>query len=1200
MIKRKDFKILSDIHDISLDETKIIELSPGTTIGPKVGSSRRYEIITLLGTGCIGCVYLVKDHESSGKLFVLKIIIPHHLNTQAKVDKFISLINDLYQLEHENYIEIIDLWKQKKLYFFVMEHIEGAALSDWLQQQKNTGKYVSIVDACKMVLQLCEVVKYFHETRAHRLLHPNNILIGEGDDICLKIGDLGLEELLNDSAWERLSIHENYQNYLSPESGSSSADGRLCDIYALGSILYEILTFQSYEEHIRLSSIRYDIPPGLDDIITKATRINPAERYRDIDALILALNTFQKSMVARKAKTLRYKESEVREKEKLNEASQILGAIVQKYKQKEKEKQKDEPQADEEQMASKFEEINAALKTKHEHFQIVETSRQKSPQPNNVEKVQNSEDELLELSKQIQTTPEENHMEKLFAEETTKREALSDIGPLEAIPVDPEEFPENEEKEKPQAEKKEESEEPLLGKPKKLKLKRYFPGAKSTGTNIKKISEEDREKRHITKKKLISSIQEQKEQNIADDFAHAQSILEKAKEEEQEQENTAAENTADTNATENTEEISSAESGDEIATTNKNKLKKYSLPSGNKKKRFKVTIDYKKDLESLGAPKKVGFSGAEQSEDNDAGENLKDAAENTEENTVGASTDSDGKSDTVDSESSQESATEDSKTSREAVWEQETQIDRKVERASEILDEPDEKQSLEQHGLDLEDLAQSDSTSEVNSTEESGESEAVEDEPEEESESVEEDESASDESESMEDESEAEESESEEKSESVEEGTSESDESEPVEDELEEKSESAKEDESESDESELVEDEPKAEESKPEEKSESVEEGESESDEPEPVEDEPQAEESVPEETVSDEATEEKQSQLEEENESKESVSSESEVTLSEPEDKDESAGKADEQDDSEVENEIQQVLNEGDELAMDNLFEEAIYKWMQVAHLIDPVEIEERLMQVIDMAVEIAQDHLDSDEIWEAKKLLDQVIEHNQDDFVQSLYDEINGKLDNREQEFQEAIGQVNNHIQKKQYQAAIDILNTIRDSFPEHSEVLDEQIVKVESAQRQIVADEEEYMQLMYTAKLLEDKENFQEALQTLEKIHQKQNVWRCPVTDISSDIERVSKMVASMQPSNKANQILTQIENLITQNKWKEAHEAFENPIFNRKLLPKVEKRIAEKKKKLAELQQQRKKKLATMVTLGVTCLVVVAVLVYTFAL
>ena len=284
----------------------------------------------------------------------------------------------------------------------------------------------------------------------------------------------------------------------------------------------------------------------------------------------------------------------------------------------------------------------------------------------------------------------------------------------------------------------------------------------------------------------------------------------------------------------------------------------------------------------------------------------------------------------------------------------------------------------------------------------------------------------------------------------------------------------------------------------------------------------------------------------------------------------------------------------------MDNLFEEAIYKWMQVAHLIDPVEIEERLMQVIDMAVEIAQEHLDGDEIWEAKKLLDQVIEHNQDDFVQSLYEEINAKLDNREQEFQEAIGQVNNHIQKKQYQAAIGILNTIRESFPEHGSVLDAQIVKVESAQRQIVADEEEYMQLMYTAKLLEDKENYQESLQTFEKIRQKQNSWQCPVTDISKDIERVSKMVASMQPSNKANQILTQIENLISQNKWKEANEAFENPIFNRKLLPKVEKRIAEKKKKIAELEQQHKKKVATTITLGVSCLVAAAILVYVFIL
>lgn len=279
MGKQKDFHILAKIHNTPLEEAQLIYLEPGNRLGPH----NRYEIIDLLGIGSIGAVYLVKDSEAQEALLALKMLLPYMLlASEEKLAQFIEYLAILQEIENPNILKIKDFWKQNSLYFYTTEYVEGPSWSEWLQDQQRTKQDITWQQASQIMLQLCEGLETLHKHSAHNLLHPNNLLFANSRQ--LKICDFGCYYLQGRRFWREASILLEREVYQAPEYTKESVplDVR-GDIYTLGILLYEILTYTtpaSREE--KLSTIRRDIPLAFDGLLHSALQEDPEKRPKNI------------------------------------------------------------------------------------------------------------------------------------------------------------------------------------------------------------------------------------------------------------------------------------------------------------------------------------------------------------------------------------------------------------------------------------------------------------------------------------------------------------------------------------------------------------------------------------------------------------------------------------------------------------------------------------------------------------------------------------------------------------------------------------------------------------------------------------------------------------------------------------------------------------------------------------------------------
>ena len=308
MAKRKDFKILANINNIPIEEAELVYLEPGNRLGP----NNRYEIIKLIGTGTIGAVYLAIDYEEKQSLLALKMILPHLLEDEAKLDSFIENITELQYLNHSSVAVIYDFWKQNILYFYTMEHIEGPTLEEWMAQRQQQGEAISPQQAHKIIDQICSGLAVLHNTGGHCLLHANNILVAKdekSEQIEVKICDFGLYHLQPGSFWWQASCHFDSQSYFAPEMQETgdSLTGQ-SDIFSLAVLLYRLLTWHNPSPEYRsLKSLRSGLPEALDDVLQKALQPKPESRHSDVQSfaqhLAIVLEDVDSSVTGRLTRT---------------------------------------------------------------------------------------------------------------------------------------------------------------------------------------------------------------------------------------------------------------------------------------------------------------------------------------------------------------------------------------------------------------------------------------------------------------------------------------------------------------------------------------------------------------------------------------------------------------------------------------------------------------------------------------------------------------------------------------------------------------------------------------------------------------------------------------------------------------------------------------------------------------------------------
>jgi serine/threonine protein kinase len=224
-------------------EEPVAELIARRVVSPPVnpgqlGSLDRFQILEHLGEGGMGVVLLARD-PNSGQKVAIKLVKPDLVANQQIVARFLREARHLQQLKHENVVEVLEISDRPQGPYFVMPYFEKGSLANRIAQGKSLDREFTLQTA----LQLAEGLRFAHRRGiVHRDLKPANILLAADGKVC--IADFGLaREMANESIVDPdLPRIEGTLSYMSPQVADGAAPDYRGDIYALGAVLYEMLT----------------------------------------------------------------------------------------------------------------------------------------------------------------------------------------------------------------------------------------------------------------------------------------------------------------------------------------------------------------------------------------------------------------------------------------------------------------------------------------------------------------------------------------------------------------------------------------------------------------------------------------------------------------------------------------------------------------------------------------------------------------------------------------------------------------------------------------------------------------------------------------------------------------------------------------------------------------------------------------------
>ena len=271
-------------------EDRLVELTPGTTIG-------RFTVEDLLGTGGAGAVYRVR-HEVLDRSFALKLV--HHPNHH---DRLLREGRLQASLSHPNVLGVVDVLEVDDGVALVLEFVDGPSLDAFLERRRPT-----LAQARALGDGILRGVAAAHAAGlVHRDLKPHNVLLATVDgEIVPKVADFGLVKQL-DGALPQLTATGQIMGtpcYMAPEQfhgGSAAADAR-SDIFALGAVLYELLTGQrafpgdplqrvfgeeTAHPHRPIEELAPDAPAAMREAVLRALSVDPAARPSSCEELRL-------------------------------------------------------------------------------------------------------------------------------------------------------------------------------------------------------------------------------------------------------------------------------------------------------------------------------------------------------------------------------------------------------------------------------------------------------------------------------------------------------------------------------------------------------------------------------------------------------------------------------------------------------------------------------------------------------------------------------------------------------------------------------------------------------------------------------------------------------------------------------------------------------------------------------------------------
>jgi eukaryotic-like serine/threonine-protein kinase len=208
-------------------------LAPGTLL------AGRYRIVSMLGMGGMGIVYRAHDEELGVEVAV-KVLRPELAEDPQWHERFRRELVLGRQVTHRNVVRIHDIGESDGLRFITMDFVEGRSLQAVLDQSPGG---LPPERALRIACQLADALQHAHDAGVvHRDLKPGNVLLAPDDTAY--ITDFGVARSLRQAGVTQAGAIVGTPDYLSPEQASGGTVDARSDLYALGILLYEMLTGQ--------------------------------------------------------------------------------------------------------------------------------------------------------------------------------------------------------------------------------------------------------------------------------------------------------------------------------------------------------------------------------------------------------------------------------------------------------------------------------------------------------------------------------------------------------------------------------------------------------------------------------------------------------------------------------------------------------------------------------------------------------------------------------------------------------------------------------------------------------------------------------------------------------------------------------------------------------------------------------------------
>ena len=268
----------------------------------------RYEVLRPLGHGGMAELLLARKLGEQGfqKLVVIKRILPHLAEEPTYVRLFLDEARLVGCLDHPNIVQLHDAGKIDGGWSITMEYVAGWELHTILERCAQRGAAIPIEHAVRIAHDVASALHHAHECRGfdgkplhivHRDVSPANIMVSREGSV--KLLDFGIAKAATSTMRTRTGAVKGTAGYLSPEQVRGLRADRRSDIYALGIVLWELVTgrplyadieianaAQLFDRPVRAASgLRADCPRELDAIISRALAREPEERYANAEEL---------------------------------------------------------------------------------------------------------------------------------------------------------------------------------------------------------------------------------------------------------------------------------------------------------------------------------------------------------------------------------------------------------------------------------------------------------------------------------------------------------------------------------------------------------------------------------------------------------------------------------------------------------------------------------------------------------------------------------------------------------------------------------------------------------------------------------------------------------------------------------------------------------------------------------------------------